>query len=163
MPVFIQQPATSQYETEDITTGIRKCYIQLQNLIMSLFDTSLHQGRIHSAWKKAKHGLLFKKKRGNKKQTINYWSISIMSVVIKLFEKIIRKKMVAFLEVNKIIMENQQGFRSNRSCLTELLDLFNDVSANYDVRLPYDTIYFDFQGACETLPDTRSTQHYSLV
>jgi hypothetical protein len=75
--------------------------------------------------------------------------------MIKLFEKIIRDKIVAFLEVNKLISENQHGFRSNRSCLTNLLDFFNDVYANWDVRVPYDIIYLDFQKAFDTVPHNR--------
>ena len=59
-----------------------------------------------------------------------------MSVFIKLFEKIIRDKMVAFLETNKLIIEYQLGFCNNRSCLTCLLDFFNDVYVSWDVQEP---------------------------
>ena len=63
--------------------------------------------------------------------------------------------MVAFLEENKLITENQHGFRSNRSCLTNLLDFFNDVYASWDVRTPYDVIYLDFQKAFDKVPHNR--------
>ncbi len=74
---------------------------------------------------------------------------------MKLFEKVIRDKLVAFLEANKLITENQHGFRSNRSCLTNLLDFFNDAYSNWDVRVPYDVIYLDFQKAFDTIPHKR--------
>ena len=38
--------------------------------------------------------------------------------------------MVEFLEKNKLITENQHGFRSNKSCLTNLSDFFDDVYAS---------------------------------
>ena len=62
-----------------------------------------------AAWKKANIIPIFKK--GEKKQDNNYRPISLTSVLIKLFEKIIRDKMVKILEKNKLITENQDEFR----------------------------------------------------
>ena len=60
---------------------------------------------------------------------------------------IIRDTIVKFFEKNELITENQHGFHSNKSCVTNLLDFFNDVYASWDVREPYDVIYLDFQKA----------------
>ena len=79
--------------------------------------------------------------KGDKKQAINYRPIILTSVLVKLFEKSIRDKIVEFLETNKLLTENQHRFRSNTSCLTNLLDFFNDVYAIWVVREPYDVIY----------------------
>ncbi len=62
--------------------------------------------------------------------------------------------MVAFLAINKLITENQHGFRRNRSCLTNLLHFFNDVYTSWDARAPYDVIYLDFQKAFDKVPIT---------
>ena len=53
-----------------------------------------------------------------KKQVINCQPISLTSILLKFFEKITMGKIVEFLEKNKMITENQHGFRSNKSCLT---------------------------------------------
>ncbi|MEG5283615.1 RNA-directed DNA polymerase, partial [Klebsiella pneumoniae] len=141
-------------DPDDISPRVLKEYSdQLEYPITLLFNKSLAQGRIPGAWKKANITPIFKK--GNKKQAFNYRPISLTSVVMKLFEKIIRDKVVAFLEANKLITENQHGFRSNRSCLTNLLDFFNDVYSNWDARVPYDVIYLDFQKAFDTVPHKR--------
>ena len=76
-------------------------------------------------------------------------------MLIKLYEKIIRDKIVEFLEKNKLITENQHGFRSNKSCLTNLLDFFNDLCVSWDVREPHDMIYLDFQKAFDKVPHKR--------
>ena len=139
---------------DDISPRILKeCSDQLEYPITLLFNKSLAQGRIPGAWKKANITPIFKK--GDKKIALNYRPISLTSVVMKLFEKIIRDKLVTFLEANKLITENQHGFRRNRSCLTNLLEFFNDVYANWDVRVPYDIIYLDFQKAFDTVPHKR--------
>ena len=76
-------------------------------------------------------------------------------MLIELFEKIIRDKIVEFLEKNKLTTENQHGFLCNKSCLTNLLDFFNDVYASWDVQEPYDVIYLDFQKAFDKVPHKR--------
>ena len=139
---------------DDISPRILKeCYTQLENPVTRLFNKSLAQAAVPRAWKRANITPIFKK--GDKKQAINYRPISLTSVLIKVFEKIIRDKMVAFLDMNKLITENQHGFRSNRSCLTNLLDFFNDVYASWDIRAPYDVIYLDFQKAFDKVPHNR--------
>ena len=132
---------------------LKECGPQLVNPITLLFNKSLSQSKIPQSWKKANVTPIFKK--GDRKQAINYRPISLTSVLVKLLEKILRDKMVLFLESNKLITDNQHGFRSNRSCLTNLLDFFNDVYSNWDVRVPYDVIYLDFQKAFDKVPHNR--------
>ena len=47
-------------------------------------------------------------------------------------ETTIRDKLVTFLEENIMINNSQHGFRHKRSCLTNLLDFYNDVFNIYD-------------------------------
>ncbi len=79
-------------------------------------------------------------KKGDKKQALNYGPFNLKLVVSKLVDKIIRDKLIAVLETNKLITENHHGFRNNRSCLTNLLDFFSVIYGNWDVRLPCDVI-----------------------
>ena len=44
---------------------------------------------------------------------------------MKLFERIIRKQVIYFLVVNKLLNPSQHGFRENRSCLSALLDVYH--------------------------------------
>ncbi len=78
-----------------------------------------------------------------------------MSVLIKMFEKIIRDKMINFLESNDSITDNQHSFLSNRSCHTNLLIFVNDVYSSWDTRAPYDIIYLDSQKEFNKVPHIR--------
>ena len=51
----------------------------------------------------------------------NYRPIALTSHLIKIFEKVIRKYIVAYIEENSLFNDSQHGFRSGRSCLTQLL------------------------------------------
>ena len=58
---------------------------------------------------------------------VNYRPISLTSIVNKLMETIIRDKLVTFTGENIMIDNTQHGFRNKHSCLTNLLDFYNDV------------------------------------
>ena len=129
---------------------LKECCARLETPITGLFNKLLTQARVPRACKRPN---IFK--TGEKKQAINYRPISLTSVLIKLFEKIIKDKTIEILKKNKLITGNQYGFCSNKSCLTNLFDFFNDVYASWDVREPYDVIYLNFQKAFDKVPHKR--------
>ena len=71
-------------------------------------------------------------KEGDKSLPINYRLIRLTSVVGKLMETIIRDKLITFLEENIMINNSQHDFRNKRSCLTNLLDFYDDVFNIYE-------------------------------
>ena len=76
-------------------------------------------------WKLQNISPLFKK--GSKDDPGNYRPISLTSVPGKMLESIIADDMMSHLEHNKLILDSQHGFRSGRSCLTNLVDFFHDM------------------------------------
>ena len=71
----------------------------------------------------------------------------LTSQVRKLFERIIGDYLVEFLEENKLLRDSQHGFRTRRSCLTNLLEFLDLVSDYVDEGVPVDAVYLDFQKA----------------
>lgn len=67
-------------------------------------------------------------------------------------DTIIRDKIVAFLEHNKLITNNQHGVCNNRSCLINLLEFFSYVYYNWDCKIPSDTVHLDFKKAFDKIP-----------
>ena len=86
-------------------------------------------------------------KKGRKDKPENYRPISLMSQIIKLFERIIKKQLVIYLESNNLIGNFQHGFRKHRSCLTQLVShytqIFDLINSGHNV----DVIYLDFARA----------------
>ena len=67
-------------------------------------------------------------------------------------ERILKDKIMDHLESNKLLSIHQHGFRSNRSCLTQLLEYFSEVHDHLDASDPVDAIYLDCQKAFDTVP-----------
>ena len=86
-------------------------------------------------------------KKGNQGLPENYQPVALTSHVTKVFEKIFRKKLQDHLEDNQLYNINQHGFRSGRSCLSQLLShteqLIHYIEEGHNV----DVIYLDFSKA----------------
>ena len=86
-------------------------------------------------------------KGGSKFKPVNYRPISLTSHLIKIFERVLQKKLIAYLEENQLISDNQHGFRKGRSCLSELLAHYDELYTNLCGSYDSDTIYLDFSKA----------------
>ena len=77
------------------------------------------------------------------------------SVPGKIFESILKKRLVKHLEVNNLLRDSQHGFLSGRSCLTNLLEYLEYVTAQIDEGEPVDVVYLDFSKAFDKVPHAR--------
>ena len=86
-------------------------------------------------------------KGGSKLAAKLYRPVALTSHLIKIFEKIVKKRIVVFFEENNLFNNGQHGFRKGRSCLSQLLihyeDLLNIVGRGKNA----DVIYLDFSKA----------------
>ena len=77
----------------------------------------------------------------------NYRPIALTSHLVKIFEKVIRNKIVAYFEANNLFNPSQHGFRKGRSCLSQLLAHYDHVLSLLEQGQNVDTIYLDFAKA----------------
>ena len=98
------------------------------------------------------------KKKGLRCEPGNYRPVSLTSQIGRIFERIVRDHLVRFLEENELLNDSQHGFRSKRSCLTNLLE-FLDLVTNYVdqgiMGIPVDVIYLDFQKAFDKVSHSK--------
>ena len=57
-------------------------------------------------------------KKGDRCAPNNYRPVSLTSVVCKMLETIIKRKLVLHFDQNNLFSANQHGFRSGHSCVT---------------------------------------------
>ena len=55
--------------------------------------------------------------------------------------------MIQYLDSNSLLSDKQHGFRSNRSCLTQMLEHFDDIFVGMTNGSDTDSIYLDFAKA----------------
>ena len=118
-----------------------------------LFNKSLADGDLPDEWKHADAVSIFKK--GSKFDAGNYRPVSITSIPCKVLESIIRDRLLKHLEGNNLLSHEQHGFRCNRSCLTNLLETFEEWTRALDEGFGIDVVFLDYQKAFDTVPHRR--------
>ena len=115
---------------------------QISTPLAKLFNLSLEEGIFPSEWKEAITPLF---KKGSRNKPENYYRpVSLISVVCKLLETLIRDHMVEFLVKHKLINTSQHGFLKARSYLTTYLL----TSAHVSKPSPSSLLYLCGQGCC---------------
>ena len=77
----------------------------------------------------------------------NYRPVSLTSHIIKVFERVMRKKILNHLEGNNLLVDQQHGFREKRNCLTQLLHHIEEILQSLENDCNQDVIYLDFSKA----------------
>ena len=90
-------------------------------------------------------------KKGDKSNPGNYRPISILPVISKLFEKLINKRLVDFLEKYEILYKHQYGFRHGYSTKLSLINLINQITNNTDEGRLTIGVFIDFAKAFDTI------------
>ena len=90
-------------------------------------------------------------KGGVRNDPTNYRPISLLSIFAKLFEKVIKHRLVTFLDVNNIITDNQFGFRKSHSTELAVIDIQNSLLRNLDDNKMTCTIFLDLAKAFDSV------------
>ena len=128
---------------------------KLARPLKHIFNNSIETGIIPEDWKSANVTAIHKK--GSRQEPGNYRPISLISVVCKTMERLVKGRLITHLEMNNLIGDSQHGFRNKRSCLTSLLDFFAQVIDTYDMdnnKAVY-LVYLDFKKAFDKVPHER--------
>ena len=119
--------------------------------VVKLFRECTDSGVLPKVWKSASVSALFKS--GSKTDPLNYRPVSLTCILCKVYEKILRDDILAFVE-NKI-SPHQHGFVKGKSCLSNMLETMDYVMDLLEQGIPVDLLYFDFKKAFDTVPHNR--------
>ena len=100
-------------------------------------------------WKLAKVTPVFKD--GDRNICGNYRPISVISVVAKVFEKLVYQQLKSFMTKNNILVDLQSGFRAKHSTETTLLSSTNEWLCNMDKGLFTGVLFLDLKKAFDTV------------
>ena len=128
---------------------LKHCSKSLAYPLSIMFKLSNNSGLLPTDWKCA--DIVPVHKKGLKNDIENYRPISLTSLVMKTFERIIKGEII--LKTYHLLDERQHGFLSQKSCTTNMLSFTDNVvmSLNDCDTMSEDVIYFDFSKAFDSV------------
>ena len=103
---------------------LKNCEPELSYILAKLFNKCLKESCFPDCWKVSSVVPVFKNV-GERSTAKNYHPVSLLSVVSKVFEKLVNNRMVDHLEKCGLFSDFQYGFRSSRST-ADLLTVVTD-------------------------------------
>ena len=88
-------------------------------------------------------------KGGAKTKPEQYRPVSLTSHIMKIFERVIKKNILAHLTLNNLINERQHGFVPGRSTQSQLLAHYKDIYEALEEGVRVDTVFLDFAKASD--------------
>ncbi len=114
-----------------------------------LFNQSITEGKFPQCLKHATVIPIYKK--GPRDDVGNYRPISMLSTTSKIFESLMKKNLVHYLETKSILNSEQYGFRQGLSTFDALNTYTQEIYNNLDKQNSLLSIYVDFTKAFDTV------------
>ena len=137
---------------------LKECRSEIAPILALIYNESLAQGTVPDDWRQANVAPILKK--GEKYDAANYRPVSLTCICCKTLEHIIVSNINKNIAFESILADCQHGFRSQRSCETQLVQFFHDLVINLDRALnrnhrQTDVIIMDFAKAFDKVPHRR--------
>lgn len=126
---------------------LRKCHKEICRPLYYLFTLSLNSGVMPKVWKRC--FVVPIPKGGDKHNIANYRPISKLSVIPKMFERIIYDSL--FSIVRPFIIKEQHGFLNKRSTETNLCEFVDNITNSMENGFQVDAVYTDYSKAFDKI------------
>ena len=132
---------------------LKLCAAQVAPILQVIFTQSLRTGTLPRDWRQANINALYK--NGSRSDPANYRPVSLTSTCCKVLEHIIYRHIMSHLEENNILSNTQHGFRSRRSCESQLITTIHHIFSSVETIKQVDAVVLDFAKAFDTVPHQR--------
>lgn len=132
---------------------LKRCAAIISPVLCVLFNRCAAEGCYPSSLKKAIVVPIFK--AGEVSDCSNYRPISLLSLINKVFERCITKRIKLHIQTNNLLNTEQFGFIEKSSCEDAILTLLEHIYSKLDQRKKVLTIFLDLQKAFDTVSHNR--------
>ncbi|KAF1512578.1 hypothetical protein FQV20_0000633, partial [Eudyptula albosignata] len=128
---------------------LRELAEELAKPLSIIYQQSWLTGEVPDDWRLANVTPIYRK--GRKEDPGNYRPVSLTSVPGKIMEQFILRVLTRHERDNQGIRPSQHGFTRGRSCLTNLISFYDQVTRLVDEGKAVDVVYLDFSKAFDTV------------
>ena len=128
---------------------LKLCSPYISETLANIFNTSISHGVYPELLKTARVTPIYKK--GDKSDPSNYRPISVLSLINKVFEKIIHTRLYKYLTKFKLLYEYQFGFREGHSTTQALVEITDRLRSAIDKQELTCGIFIDLTKAFDTV------------
>ena len=129
---------------------IKKLSFELSIPLAILIEKSLQEGIFPSAWKNSIITPVFKNK-GDSKDMTNYRPIAAIPIFAKILETVVSEDLMAYLERNNLLNNQQFGFRKFRSVHQAIISFINNITIELNSNNDTGCLFLDCEKAFDTL------------
>ena len=119
-------------------------------LLLKIFTRSYNEGIVPKQMKTA--NVIPLHKGGDKNKAENFRPVSLTDVIIKIFERVVKKYIEEHIQINQIISEYQHGFCKGKSTSSNLINFCNDLSNYANESSSISIVYTDLRKAFDSVP-----------
>ena len=128
---------------------LKLCAPHISETLANIFNASISNGVYPDLLKTARVTPIYK--NGDKSDPSNYRPISVLSLMNKVFEKILHKRLYKYLTKFKILYEYQFGFREGHSTTQPLIEITDRLKSAIDNKDLTCGIFIDLTKAFDTV------------
>ncbi|KAJ7414616.1 RNA-directed DNA polymerase from mobile element jockey-like protein [Willisornis vidua] len=128
---------------------MRELAEELAKPLSIIYQQSWLPGELPDNWKRANVTPIHKK--GCKEDLGSYRPVSLTLVPGKVMEQIILSAITQHIQDGQGLRPSQHGFRKGRSCLTNLISFYDQVTHLVDEKKAVDVVYLDLSKAFDTV------------
>ncbi|XP_026728807.1 uncharacterized protein LOC113494593 [Trichoplusia ni] len=121
----------------------------LEHIINLSFEQGCFPDRLKLSLIKPLH------KKGTKSDVNNYRPIALTPILSKIFEKIMYKRLLKYLDKFEILVPQQYGFRQNKSTTMAIFTLVKNILENMNTKKPSCALFLDLSKAFDLVDHNR--------
>ena len=145
------------------TQFIKKLHKYFLKPLVHIINLIFRTGTIPAYFKSSIVVPIFKS--GNKEHITNYRPISFINNFSKLFEKVLKERLISYFKTNNILSEKQFGFVENMSTSDAMYEIISEITNSMNKGNKTLGIFLDLAKAFDTVPHDlllKTLSHYGI-